>query len=172
MKVVLETPRLCLRELAEGDFPLLCRSLQDAEVMVAYEHPFTDEEVRAWLQNQLRRYCEEGCGLWGAVRREDGVFLGQCGITMQPYRGGKVFEVGYIFEKAHWHRGYATEAAAACMRHAFAVLGAESVYSFIRDNNIPSQRVAERNGMAVCDTVVKHYYGMDMPHLVYRAERQ
>ena len=37
-------------------------------------------------------------------------------------------------------------------------------------NNLPSRRVAERNGMRVCGSLVKHYYGMEMPHLIYRAE--
>lgn len=171
MKVILETQRLILRELTENDFSLLQRSLQDSAVMYAYEHPFSDEEVAAWLRNQLRRYREENCGLWGVLAKEGGAFVGQCGVTMQPYRGNHVAEVGYIFEKAYWHHGYATEAAIACKQYAFQTLGSERVYSFIRDSNLPSQRVAERNGMTVCDTIVKHYYGIDMPHLVYCAAR-
>ena len=62
-------------------------------------------------------------------------------------------------------------AAIACKEYAFSVLGLNTVYSIIRDNNIASQNVAKRNGMTVCGRIVKHYYGMDMPHLVYRAER-
>ena len=46
------------------------------------------------------------------------------------------------------------------------------MYSIIRENNLPSRRVAERNGMRVVDTIVKHYYGFVMPHLVYRVEKQ
>ena len=61
--------------------------------------------------------------------------------------GGRVLEVGYLFDKAAWHHGYAAEAARACRDYAFDTLGAQAVYSIIRDTNIASQRVAERSGM-------------------------
>ena len=45
------------------------------------------------------------------------------------------------------------------------------MYSIIRDNNFASQRVALRNGMELRGRFTKHYYGMDMPHLVYSARK-
>ena len=62
---------------------------------------------------------------------------------------------------------YAAEAAQACREYAFCTLGFDEVYSIIRDNNLPSQKVAERNGMKPCGRIIKHYYGIDMPHIVY-----
>lgn len=168
---ILETQRLTLREMTEEDLPALCRMLQDADVMYAYEHAFSDEEAREWLARQRGRYARDGFGLWAALLKESGELIGQCGITLQDVHGTAVPEIGYLFCKEFWHRGYATEAAIACKRYAFDVLGLPEVYSITRDNNLPSRRVAERNGMTVCDTLVKHYYGMDMPHLVYRAVR-
>ena len=171
MKTILETQRLLLRELTPADLSAICRVLQDKETMYAYEHAFSDEEAEAWLNNQLRRYREDGFGLWAVVLKESGEIIGQCGITLQNVNDEWVPEVGYLFERAHWHKGYATEAAAACKEYAFDVLGLDTVYTIIRDNNIASQNVARRNGMTVCGKIVKHYYGMDMPHLVFRAER-
>lgn len=171
MKTILETPRLLLREMTTSDLPAICRVLQDEKTMYAYEHAFSDEEAQAWLNNQLRRYREDGFGLWAVVLKESGEIIGQCGITLQDVNGEWVPEVGYLFERAYWHRGFATEAAIACKEYAFNVLGLDNVYTIIRDNNIASQNVAKRNGMTVCGRIVKHYYGMDMPHLVYRAER-
>ena len=97
--------------------------------------------------------------------------IGQCGLTMQDCDGKQVLEVGYLFQRAYWHQGYATEAATACKEYAFSQLGAERVYSIIRDNNEPSMRVARRNGMTPCGSFVKHYYGMDMPHLVFSVSK-
>lgn len=79
--------------------------------------------------------------------------------------------MGCLFRRDHWHQGYAAEAAKACMDHAFTALGAEAVYSIIRDTNGPSQAVARRNGMQVVGQFTKHYYGMDMPHLIFCARR-
>ena len=68
--------------------------------------------------------------------------------------------------------GYATECAKALKRYAFSSLGQKKVVSVIRDSNHASRRVAERNGMEIESTFTKHYYGMDMPHLVYAAYKK
>lgn len=168
---ILETRRLYLRELDDHDFPALCRILQDPEVMYAYEHAFSDEEARAWLENQKRRYREHGFGLWAVILKGTDEMIGQCGLTYQQAQERQVLEVGYLFQKKYWHMGYATEAAAACKDYAFQSLNADEVFSIIRDNNLASARVAQRNGMKVVGSIVKHYYQMDMPHLLYCINR-
>lgn len=164
---LIKTKRLILREMTEKDLSALRRILQDKEVMYAYEHAFSDEEVLQWFKNQLRRYREDGFGLWAAVLKSSGEMIGQCGITYQNLNGRQVPEIGYLFQKTYWHKGYAAEAAQACKEYAFCTLGFDEVYSIIRDNNLPSQKVAERNSMKPCGRIIKHYYGIDMPHIVY-----
>lgn len=168
--MILETKRLYLRRLEQSDFEALCKILKDKEVMYAYEHAFSDAEAHEWLDRQLARYAEYGFGLWAVILKESGELIGQCGITMQDWNGRQVPEIGYLFQKAYWHKGYATEAARACKHYAFDTLGLKEVFSIIRDNNSASRRVAERNGMSIAGTLTKHYYGMDMPHLVYSAK--
>ena len=79
--------------------------------MYAYNGAFSDEETLAWMQKQLRRYREHGFGLWGIFQKSTGEMIGQCGITMQEYKGGQVPEIGYLLAHKYWHKGYATEAA-------------------------------------------------------------
>ncbi|MDO5434434.1 GNAT family N-acetyltransferase [Eubacterium sp.] len=170
--MILKTKRLSLREMSDYDFKDLCEMLQDPVVMTAYEHAFEDEEVRQWLENQKRRYSEDSFGLWAVLLKETGEMIGQCGLTWQNVGEEKVLEVGYLFKKAFWHKGYAIEAAKACKQYAFEILGVKEVYSIIRDTNIASQAVAKRNGMTLKGEIVKHYYEMDMPHLLYSAVRK
>ena len=170
MNMIFETERLFARKLTKDDFGSLCRILQDPEVMYAYEHAFSDAEVNSWLERQLKRYVTDGFGLWAVILKETGSMIGQCGLTMQDWNGKMVPEIGYLFEKAYWHRGYASEAAKGCKEYAFQSLKLPRVYCIIRDNNLPSQRVAERNGMKLCGSLVKHYYGLDMAHLVFCVE--
>lgn len=169
--MILETERLYLREMDQGDFRSLCRILQDDGAMYAYEGAFTDGEVQEWLDRQIARYQRWGFGLWAVILKENDRMIGQCGLTMQPWKDGEVLEIGYLFERKYWHRGYATEAARGCRQYAFDVLNADEVCSIIRDTNIASQRVARRNGMAIVDSWVKHYKGVDMPHDRYVAYR-
>lgn len=170
MHKILETKRLYLREMTQDDFSALCRILQDAEVMTAYEHAFDDAEVQEWLDKQRARYKAYGFGLWAVVLKSTDEMIGQCGLTMQDCDGCEVLEIGYLFQKAAWHKGYATEAAIACKRYAFDVLHANEVYSIIRDTNTASRNVALRNGMTRRGLFVKHYYGMAMPHDIYAVQ--
>lgn len=169
--MILETPRLRFRRLTEDDFDNLCTILQDPQAMYAYEHAFSDEEVREWLDRQLARYREYGFGLWAVLHKDTGEFIGQAGLTMQDCDGEQVLEIRLPVPARVLAPGYATEAARALKQYAFDTLGAQRVYSIIRDTNIASQKVAMRNGMLPVHQFVKHYYGVDMPHIVYCAQR-
>lgn len=170
-RFVLETERLLLREMGQSDLAALCAILQDDETMYAYEGALSDDEAQAWLDRQMERYARDGFGLWAVVMKETGEVIGQCGLTYQDADGVRVVEVGYLFQRAFWHRGYATEAARACRDYAFDQVGVDTVYSIIRDTNIPSQKVALRNGMKPEGSFVKRYRDIDMPHIVYAVSR-
>ena len=166
-KIILETDRLRLREMTRGDFCALCEILRDSRVMYAYEGAFEEAEVRDWLEKQLNNYRCRGFGLWAVILKASSTMIGQCGLTLQEWATTEVLEVGYLFNKAYWRQGYATEAAVACREYAFGRLRAKEVFSIIRDGNTASQNVALRNGMTLRGEFVKHYRGVVMPHLVY-----
>ncbi len=169
--MILETERLYLREMNQGDFNPLCKILQDEATMYAYEGAFSDKEVQEWLDRQISRYQKWNFGLWAVILKENDEMIGQCGLTMQPWKETEVLEIGYLFNRSYWHKGYAAEAAMACKKYAFEVLKAGEVCSIIRDTNIASQNVAIRNGMKIADTWTKHYRGVDMPHFRYVISR-
>ena len=167
--MIFETERLYLREMNQSDFDSLCKILQDEETMIAYEGAFSDSEVQEWLDRQISRYQKWGFGLWAVILKQTNEMIGQCGLTMQPWKDKEVLEIGYLFERAYWHKGYAIESAMACKKYAFEILKADEVCSIIRDTNIASQNVAIRNGMTIVDTWTKHYRGVDMPNFCYVA---
>ena len=169
--MILETERLYLREMNQFDFESLCKILQDEDTMYAYEGAFSDEEVHEWLDRQIARYQKWKFGLWAVILKETDEMIGQCGLTMQPWKEGEVLEIGYLFERTHWHNGYALEAANVCKKYAFEILNASEVCSIIRDTNVASQNVAVRNNMVVVDRWTKHYRGVAMPHNRYVVNR-
>ena len=171
-KFFIETERLLIREMQQSDFDALCRILCDEEVMrAAYESAFSPDEAQNWLNRHLKRYEDYGFGLWAVVLKETNEMIGQCGLTLQQWKEKELLEIGYLFQKAYWHRGYAAEAAIACREYAFTVLDADSVCSMIRDTNIASQNVAVRNGMKIIDKAAKNFRNTKMNFFLYFAER-
>lgn len=168
---ILETERLILRELAPEDRDDLAKVLSDAEAMRYYPHPFSEKEVEGWIRWNTENYRKYGYGLWAVIRREDGVFLGDCGITMQEIEGRELPELGYHIIPAYGGRGYATEAAAACMDYAFGILNMDTLYSYTTPENLPSRRVAEKIGMKVVKRFTKEIAGGTYQEVLHCIEK-
>lgn len=170
--IVLQTLRLYLRKIRMADRPAIGSILQDAEVMYAWEHAFSDDEVTDWMEQNLMRYDRDGYSYWAVMEKSTGDLVGLCGLLAEKAGDESDLGVGYIFGKKYWHRGYAQESASACVDYAFRTLGAGHVTAQIRPNNLPSVKVAERLGMTVRSQFVKRYRGKDMIHLIYYLEKQ
>lgn len=99
--MILQTERLLLREMTQEDFPALCCILQDEQTMYAYEGAFSDSEAQVWLDRQLERYRQLGFGLWAVILKQTGEMIGQCGLTMQPWKGQELLEIGYLFNRSY-----------------------------------------------------------------------
>jgi len=167
--MILETERLTLRELTDDDYAALYAVLADSDIMQHYPYTFDEARVRGWIEKNMRRYREEGFGLWAVVLKETGEMIGDCGITMQNIHGAMLPEIGYHIRADRQRRGYASEAAAACIRYAFENYGFPAVYSYMKYTNIPSQRTAVKNGMKF----IEEYPDPDNTYTrVYRITRE
>jgi RimJ/RimL family protein N-acetyltransferase len=165
---ILETSRLILREYRRDDADALSRVLSDPETMRFYPAPYDRAGVEDWIARSVRRYAEHGHGLWAMVLKASGEMIGDCGLTVQNVDGADEIEIGYHVRRDLWGQGLATEAARACRDFGFARLPAERLISLIRPENLPSRRVAEKNGM----TVWKEVTWRNMPHVVYAIRRE
>ena len=67
--------------------------------MYVYEGAFDDAEVLEWPERQITRYRKWGFGLRGVVLKETGELIGQCGLTMQPWKEQEVLEISYLFQR-------------------------------------------------------------------------
>ena len=166
--LVLETERLRLRRFRHEDADAVFAIIGDAVAMQYYPKAFHREDASAWVGRNLRRYNEHGHGLFAVMLKESNAVIGDCGVIRQIVAGEMQLEVGYHFRRDHWGHGYATEAARACTAWAFETLNAEKLISLIRPENLPSRRVAERNGMKIEHEVMHH----GLAHLVYAMRRE
>ena len=81
------------------------------------------------------------------IFKENGAFIGRCGLLWQVIDDVQEVEVAYMLAKSYWGQGLGTEAAQALKEHAFRDLNFRRVISIIDPGNIASIRVAEKNGM-------------------------
>jgi RimJ/RimL family protein N-acetyltransferase len=149
MPVPPPTPRLTFREMTPDDLDNMAALLGDPQVMRYYPQPKSRQEALAWIAWNQRLYREHGFGLWLLTLRATEEFVGDCGLTPQQVDGVTELEVGYHIRAALQGRGLATEAAAACRDHARDVLGVDRLIAIIGLGNRPSQRVAEKLGLAL-----------------------
>jgi RimJ/RimL family protein N-acetyltransferase len=166
--LVLETERLALRRFRRDDIDAIFAIIGDDVAMQYYPKTFNRSDAVQWIERNLRRYREHGYGLFAVTLKGSDDVIGDCGVIKQDVEGETRLEVGYHFRRDQWGHGYATEAARACMGLAFHAFGADKVISLIRPENLPSRRVAERNGMKL-ERQVTHY---GLPHLVYAMKRE
>lgn len=167
----MQTERLEFALLQAGDLPVLEQLLGDPDIMYAWEHGFSAAEAQAWLNENLRRYADDGYS-YGSVRlRSTGVLIGVMGLLQEVAAGQEHTGIGYILHKNYWQQGYAAEGAAALLRAAFVDLDLAEVTAQVRINNFASQRVAARLGMTVQQEFSKIYRGQQMPHYLYSLTR-
>lgn len=165
--IIIETQRTYLRKVCQEDFREIAGILGDAEVMYAWEHGFSDDEIHEWIKECLMRYTRDGYSYWAVILKSTGKLIGVCGVIAEEADKQKYVGIGYIFRKAFWNQGFAFECASACKDYAFNTLKMPLLTAQIRPNNISSKKVAEKLGMAVIKKFKRIYRGKMMPHLLY-----
>ncbi len=174
MTDVLETDRLVLRHLTLDDLDDLARIYADPEVRRFFpegtlSRDETAEEIAWMLEVDYPRY---GYGLWATVLKEDGRFIGRCGLLpwavvptdraelgleapdeRHDPTGAMEVEIAYLLAQTHWGRGLASEAVVAIVDHGFLHHAVPRLIALIDEDNIASRRVAERAGFRPDGTV-------------------
>ena len=134
------TERLSLRPLLEADAPFVLELLNDP----GWIANIGDRGVRSL--DAARAYIAErfAPNTWFVVRDCKGEPLGVCGLVERAGLGAP--DIGYAFLERHCGRGYATEAAAAVLRHGRDTLGLTRIVAITAPENAASQRVLEKIG--------------------------
>ena len=163
MPVILETPRLALRQFTAGDVDNLFSLNSDPEVMryLTGGRPTPREEIRDQVIPFHLGVYERfpGLGTWAAESAATGEFLGW--FHFRPGQGADVSNVdlGYRLRRSAWNKGYATEGSRALIRMGFTGLGVERVFAHTMTVNAASRRVMEKCGLTLVGTTP--YRGAD-----------
>jgi RimJ/RimL family protein N-acetyltransferase len=154
------TSRLLLRPFTAEDVEPLHCILGEEGVLRYFPNPEPPprERVQKFILGQLQHWEEHGFGWWAVEPRSKGELIGWNGLQYLPETDE--VEVGFLLRKAYWGKGLATEGARASLRYGFEELGLERIVAIVHPENIASQRVIEKLGMAFVDRA--EYFGMDV----------
>jgi RimJ/RimL family protein N-acetyltransferase len=143
MKTI-ETERLLLRPPVGDDLPPWRAMLSDPEASKFIGG--VQSENGAWRNLALMAgsWTVNGYGNFSVIEKVSARWIGRAGPWMPPGWPGP--EVGWAFDRAAWGKGYATEAAIACMDYVFDDLGWSNVTHVIAPANEASIKLALRLG--------------------------
>jgi RimJ/RimL family protein N-acetyltransferase len=173
------TARLRLRQWQEADREPFAALNADPAVMRYFPSVGTreasDRSIDAWQAEIAGR----GWSNWAVELVQTGEFIGFVGLSV-PRRASLPFmpcvEIGWRMVRAHWGRGFATEAAKGALQVGFERLQLPEIVSFTSLINQPSRAVMERIGMVDSGEDFDHSAlpeGSELRrHCLYRITRQ
>ena len=164
--MILETPRLTMREAGIEDAPFVLELLNAPGFVqgIGDRGVRTLDEAQAYIETRIiSSYRDHGFGMWIVTPKDSPAPMGLAGLVKRDVLAH--VDVGYAFLEQAWGQGYAREAAAAVLAHARGALGLETVAAIVNPNNLASRRVLETIGLRFVD--VRQLDGWDQPSAYY-----
>jgi [ribosomal protein S5]-alanine N-acetyltransferase len=146
VNIIAKTPRLVIREMTPEDAERVFDLNSDPEVIrYTGDPPFKSvDEARSFLES-YDHYRLYGFGRWAVELKDDGAFIGWCGLKYSPEIDEN--DLGYRLMKRYWGQGFATEAARACLDLGFSRFSMQVIVGRTMPENIGSNRILEKLGM-------------------------
>lgn len=144
----IETARLILRKLEMRDAPDMYEYSRDPLVArhVLWDAHVSMGESRGYIRYMLRKYRAGEPSSWGIVDKASGRVIGTIGY-MWYQKENNACEVGYSLSRAHWNKGYMTEALNAVIAYSFRTLSLHRVEAQHETDNAASGAVMRKCGM-------------------------
>jgi len=148
--IVLETERLILRRIDEGDAVLQDQVLNTPTVMEHLGGVKELHEIEAKHAKSMAFFAREGFGFMMLVEKATGDLVGHAGMKRvdnenAPNLGD--YEVGWLVRENRWRMGYAHEAMRAVIDWAFNSIDVPHLVALTSEGNIGSWRLMEKLGM-------------------------
>jgi [ribosomal protein S5]-alanine N-acetyltransferase len=141
--------RLRYREWIEEDLEPFIRMNQDKSVMEFFPSTLSKEKTLELVDRISKHFDNFGFGLYAVEKKGDPGFIGFTGFATASFDSffTPCTEIGWRFDKFEWGKGFAHEAAMACLKFGFLQLGFEKIYSFTSLLNLRSESVMIHLGM-------------------------
>jgi RimJ/RimL family protein N-acetyltransferase len=165
---ILVTERLRMRPYEDADIAAFRAMNLDPEVMHHLGGKSQSEaDFLAMIDRIKTGWAERGYGWWTVLPCDGSGILGAVGLQHIDRDSDKPHEIIWRLLRAHWGRGYATEAARAARQYCFEMLNAPELVAVTRPSNAASINVMRKLGMDYVTTEI--HYGWES--VVYRIDR-
>ena len=146
-KYFLCSPRLGFRRWRREDFNLACELWGDPRVteFIDARGRLSESQVRERLAQEIALAESSNIQYWPIFLLSDHSHVGCCGLRPHDPAQG-IYEIGFHIRPKYWHRGFASEAARAVMKHAFKGLGAKGLFAGHNPRNASSRRLLAELG--------------------------
>lgn len=146
---ILKTKRLGLRNWLPDDQDPFIELCQNPEVMEFFPSTLSKKETIGLIDRLQLHFEKHGYTYFAIDILETGAFIGFCGLLIQAWQSEftPCVDMGWRLKKSAWGKGYATEAAKACLEAAEHTFKLQEVFAFAPDLNIPSQKVMKKIGL-------------------------
>lgn len=142
----MEPERLLLRSRKYEDRNIFAEMNGDRNVMKYFPATLSADESNSFADRINAEFEETGAGLYAVEIKETSEFIGYVGFHRftfnAPFSSG--WGIGWRISDRFWHKGYASEAAGACLDYAREKHFCNKLYSFTAVPNIPSENVMKR----------------------------
>lgn len=144
---MIETKRLILRRFSRDDADFSYKLNLDPEVIkYTGDPPFRSKEAALRFIEQYDQYRLYGHGGYAVIAKDNSDTLGWCGLKWNADLDE--VDLGYRFFWKYWGKGFATEAAMACVQEAYQAFGYPSIIGRAMVQNTSSIRVLQRIGFS------------------------
>lgn len=145
------TERLLFQKVCSDHYDAWLKFFQDPQTSLYWkeQRETPERECEKWYTKQFARYAENRGGMNALIEKSSGKLVGHAGLLLQTVDQKQEWEIAYSLLPEFWNKGYAFEAAQKCKELAFSKQLSSSLISIISKTNLPSQKVAIKNGMQI-----------------------
>ena len=146
----LNTDCLVLRKLLPEDLPALIRNVNNPVIatnVINIPYPYGEPDAAFRLAFVHQGFVQQLRVVFALAKKDTNEVIGEAGIHFSKDR--KTAEMGYWLGESYWGKDYTTEAVRTILDYGFRVHHLEMIYAICKDDNLGSQRVAEKSGMLV-----------------------
>jgi RimJ/RimL family protein N-acetyltransferase len=159
MKVFIETERLIIREISPDDIDGMFELESDPQVhkYLGNQPLKIREETPGRIEFIRQQYIDHGIGRWAMIEKETNNFIGWTGFKfINETVNGHInyYDLGYRMIPKYWGKGFATEAAKACLDYGINQLKLSPIYAIADDGNSGSKNVLVKAGFKPAETFI------------------